>query len=76
MATPTKKLQDDCLYISHDGQITCGAHAGMTAQYTGRSLGGGKLRPVSASVVKEFRQAGFDVRCERPGCQVRVTEGQ
>ncbi len=71
MAAPTKKLRDDRLYIAHGGEITCGAHAGTTALYTGRSIGGSKLMWVSPEVAAEFRRlSGHEPRCERPGCTV------
>jgi len=64
----TTKLDPDILYTVDNGRITCGrlACAGMTACYSGKTLAGGKVKPVSARLEAEFKAARLPLRCE--GC--------
>lgn len=58
MNHPTPVLSTDKLYVAHD-QYVCNECAGMTAEYTGVTIGGYRLTTVTADVVVEW--AGYDL---------------
>ena len=65
---PAGKLDPGILYTGDNGRIFCGslACAGMTAFYSGKTLAGGNVKPVSARLEAEFKAARVPLRCE--GC--------
>ncbi|MFJ4233834.1 hypothetical protein [Cellulosimicrobium cellulans] len=66
MTHPTPVLDPDQIYLSHDRWV-CGeaACAGITAQHTGATTGGARLRPVAADDVIGWEWAGLGaLTCE------------
>lgn len=78
---PKPKLKDDALYFGDNGRCFCGAHAGMTARYTGRDLSGQRVERITPRVVAEYESFALEqgdkveairpLRCETPGCTVK-----
>lgn len=61
-------LQDETIYLGDNGRATCGEHAGMTAQATGRDLSGQKMLPVTPEAARECeRLYGYVPECEECG---------
>lgn len=58
------------LYLGDNGRCTCMAHAGCTAQMTGRDLSGQRLLKLNAAELAEFTKViGRKPECE--SCRVR-----
>lgn len=67
MTTTTKKpaLQVGALYLGDNGRCFCAAHAGHTAQMTGRDLSGQRVHKISESDQAYARQQfGRALACE------------
>lgn len=68
-------LSEAHLYIGDNGRVFCGKVrcAGMSAAYSGYTLGGQRVRPASPETRDEFlREIGQDMACE----QCHMTMGQ
>ncbi|WP_043651020.1 hypothetical protein [Cellulosimicrobium cellulans] len=66
MTHPTPVLDPDRIYLAHDRWV-CGEGrcAGMTAQHTGATTGGVRLRPVTVADVDDWEWAGLGtLTCE------------
>lgn len=64
MPLPTPVLQPDTLYLAYD-RIVCIDCAGMTATYTGLTIGGAPVTPIIGSDVTEWANYGFGpLSCE------------
>lgn len=62
---PKPVLRDDVLYMGDGGRLFCGAHAGMTARFTGVDLRGARCRQVTPALAAAFQADGLSATCER-----------
>ena len=72
MTMPKPKLRDDALYLGDNGRCFCGAHAGVTARFTGRDLSGQRVMHLTRTLVDA---SGFNAdfyHCETPQCAVVI----
>lgn len=70
IATKTTKTKTvaDALYFTDNGRVVCGAHCGMTAQYTLRDISGQRIKRVSAADAASWLASGGEaIRCEQCG---------
>ncbi len=71
--TPRPVLRDDQLYLGDNGRITCGAHAGMSARFTGRALDGMPVVEITGATLDAMLadlgpSMAHLLRCEVPSC--------
>lgn len=72
---PKKVLHDERLYVCDNGAIYCGAHCGMTAQYTGRDRSGRKVQEYTVKRMTVDLGHGYDFGCESCGRRADGTKG-
>ena len=61
---PKPALAPDALYFGDNGRCFCGAHAGMTARYTGRDLSGRRVHKVTEADRAYAKREGWAIGCE------------
>lgn len=57
-------LDDHELYLGDNGRCFCGAHAGMSARYSGRDLSGQPVMKITFADRVEAKRLGWTPQCE------------
>lgn len=68
MTTTTERkpvLLDRALYIGDNGRVFCGAHAGMSARWSGYDLSGHKVARITPAYCKRNGEEIAALKCEQ-----------